>query len=124
MTKVKIMLHSGISREYRKKYQVPYKEFWQSTKTLYIKDEESSWRITGYIAGNLLKHREVSTFVELESNPFSSYKYIAEKLSGPIAQELVRSVINVDESIEGEVDIGELNKVRLPRGDTPLPWAG
>lgn len=35
VTKVKTFLHSGISREYKKIYQIPYKEFWQSTKTLY-----------------------------------------------------------------------------------------
>jgi len=113
MTQLKNMLHSGISREYRKVYQVPYKEFWQSTKVLYLKDEEASWKVTGYIIGNLLKHREVSTFNELKQNPFSSYRYISEKYGDEAARNLVYSVINVDEDAEGRVVIDDLKKLKL-----------
>ena len=76
--------------------------------------------MTGYIAGNLLKHKEVSTFRELKQNPFSSYKYIAEKFGDEMAEDLVRSVINIGENAEGEVAISEFT---LPRADKPPPWA-
>lgn len=85
------------------------KEFWQSTKTLFIKDKEASWRITGYIIGNLLKHKEVSTFQELKENPFSSYKYTAEKLGNETARELVYSTIRIEEDAEGRVNIKGLS---------------
>lgn len=120
MTKLKNILHSGISRNYKELYEVRYKDFWQSTKTFYIKDEIMSWKVTGYIIGNLLKHREVSTFDGLKENPFSSFRYTAEKFGDKMAQELVRSVINVNEDARGIVDIQEFKKIKLK---SPLPWA-
>jgi len=123
MTQLKNMLHSGISREYRKAYEVPYKEFWQSTKVLYLKDEETSWKVTGYIIGNLLKHKEVSTFNELKQNPFSSYRYTAEKYGDEVARNLVYNVIDVDENTEGEIAIGSFKKIELPRTVKPPPRA-
>lgn len=115
MSKIKNMLHGGISREYQKAYDIQGRDLWQSTRTYYIKNEEISWKITGYIIGNLLKHHEVSTFDELKENPFSSYKYMAEKLGEETAQELIRSVININEDAEGVVDIEELNKIKIQR---------
>ena len=102
VTQIKNLLHSGISREYRKIYAVPYEKFWQSTRVLYIKDDETSQRITGYIIGNLLKHREVSTFNELKQSHFSSYKYIADQYGDDMARNLVYSAINISEDAEGE----------------------
>ncbi len=117
MKQLKIILHGGVSREYRKIYKVSYKEFWSSSRTYFIKDQETSWKITGYTIGNLLKHREVSTFKELEANPFSSYRYTVEKFGEETAQELVRGVIDVSEDAEGIVDIKELEepKTKPPR---------
>ncbi|KKQ56443.1 MAG: hypothetical protein US74_C0015G0033 [Parcubacteria group bacterium GW2011_GWA2_38_13] len=122
MSKIKILLHSGISREYKEKYRVSYKVFWQSSKTLYIKDEEASWKITGYIIGNLLKHREVNSFEELKNNPFSSYKYTAEKFGDALAENLVYNVINTDESPQCEINIGQLSKIELPPIAQPPSW--
>lgn len=114
VTKLKTILHGGISREYRKIYKVSYKEFWHSTRTYYIKDdEETSWKITGYNIGNLLKHKEVSTFTELKENPFSSYRYTVEKFGEDAAQEIVRSVIYVDEDKEGNVDMEGLKNIKI-----------
>jgi hypothetical protein len=42
MTQMKNIIHSGVSREHRKIYNVKYKEFWQSTRTFYIRDEKTS----------------------------------------------------------------------------------
>lgn len=113
MTKLKNILHSGISREYRKLYQVPYKTFWQSTKVFYIKNEEISWKISGYIIGNLLKHREVNTFNELKENTFSSYYHTDKKFGEKQAQEIVRSVIDIKENNEGVIDMEELEKIKV-----------
>lgn len=41
--------------------------------------ERMNWLISGYIIGNSLKHKEVSTFNELKQNQFSSYWYMVEK---------------------------------------------
>ena len=113
MAQLKNILHSGISREYRKSYQVPYKTFWQSTKVHYIKNEEMSWKITGYIIGNFLKHREVSNFNELRENHFSSYYYTAKRFGEKQAQDIVRSVINVQENDEGMVDMKGLDNIKF-----------
>lgn len=113
MTKVKNILHSGISREYRKNYNIPYKEFWQSSRAYYVKNEDMSWKVVGYIIGNLLKHREVSTFEELKNNQFSSYKYFVEKFGEEMARNLVYKVINVDEDAEGVIDFEGLKSVRV-----------
>ena len=115
MTKIKTVLHSGISREYRKNYEVPYKDFWQSSRVYYIKDENMSWKVTGYIAGNLLKHKEVSTFEELENNPFSSYGQLIEKYDKEMVKNLIYQVIQIDESAENEIDFGELKDVVMKK---------
>ena len=117
ITQLKNILHSGTSREYRKLYHVPYETFWQSTKVFYIKNEEISWKVTGYTIGNPLKHREVSTFVELKENPFSSYYYTVKKFGEKQAQEIVRSVINVGENNEGMVNMKALENIKI---DSPL----
>jgi hypothetical protein len=71
--------------------------------------------ITGYIAGNLLKHKETSVFKELKNNSFSSYKFIAEKYGDESAQEFVRKVIDIREDIEGEIDFGGFEKMNIFR---------
>ncbi len=77
LKKVKQFLRGGISYEYRKKHDVPYKEMWQTRKIIVVTSEEMNWKVSGYIIGNLLKHKEVSTFNELKENIFSSYWYMA-----------------------------------------------
>lgn len=100
LAKVKQFMHGGTTFGYRKKNKMKYKDLWQSKKTLVITSDEMDWRITGYIIGNLLKHKEVNTFDELKNNPFSSYKFIAEKYGDENAQELVRKVIDIREDVE------------------------
>ena len=108
LSKVKQLLRGGISYEYRKKYKMPYKEMWQTRKIVRIISEKMNWGISGYIIGNLLKHKEVSTFKELRQNEFSSYWYMAEKYGDDVMRELVCGVINVDEDAWGGVDIEKL----------------
>ncbi len=105
LKKVKQLLRGGISYEYRKRYELPYKDMWQTRKVIWITSERINWKVSGYIIGNLLKHKEASTFVELKQNEFSSYWYMAKRYGDQEMQELVRSVINVDEDVWGGVDM-------------------
>lgn len=111
LAKIKQIMHGGTSFEYRKASSPKYKEMWQSTKTVLVPSEEVDLRVTGYIIGNLLKHKEVSTFQELKRNPFSSYGKIAEKYGEKFAKGLVYEVIDVDEDAEGFVDFEELERL-------------
>ena len=115
LAKVKQLMHGGITFKYKKEYKMKYDEMWQSSKTLLITSDNMDWKITGYVIGNLLKHKEVSTFDELKNNSFSSYKFVAEKYGDECAQELVRRVIDVSKDIEGAVDMAELEKINIFR---------
>lgn len=66
LPKIKQTIHGGTSYEYQKRFKMKYKEMWQSSRVYQVVNEEADWKITGYIAGNLLKHKEVSTFEELK----------------------------------------------------------
>ena len=103
--KIKQYLNGGISFLYKKKFKTKYNDFWQSCKVLRIEDEEIDQRVSGYIAGNLLKHKEVSTFNELLENPFSSFGFMVDKYGEDLARELVYDVINIEEDDEGVTDI-------------------
>jgi hypothetical protein len=113
LSKVKQLVRGGVSYDYRRKFKIPYKEMWQSRKTIIIKSEKMDWAVTGYIIGNLLKHKEVSTFKKLKNNQFSSYWYMADKYGDSEMQALVRSVIDVDEDAWGGVNMGSLNKINV-----------
>lgn len=119
VTLVKRFLKNNVSREYRKIYKVPYSEMWHSTRVFWVKDNKMFWGVRGYLTGNLLKHKEVSGFQELYDNPFSSFKYTADKFGFDALKELVMSVIEVKEDSFGEVDVegmGELDiKTSLKR---------
>ncbi|MEA1937241.1 MAG: transposase [Patescibacteria group bacterium] len=115
LAKIKQLMHGGLTFAYRKKYKMKYADMWQSKKTLLITSDEMDWKTTGYIIGNLLKHKEVSTFEELKNNPFSSYGFMVEKYGDECARELVREVIDADENVEGEVDFGGLEKLKVIR---------
>jgi hypothetical protein len=72
-----------------------------------------NWKVSGYIMGNLLKHREVDNFYELAKSPYSSFGYKMIKYGEKNARSLVRGVIVVDEDSDGEVNVKELTKLRL-----------
>lgn len=110
---VKRFLKNNVSREYRRVYKVPYSEIWHSTRVFWVKDDKMFWGVRGYIAGNLLKHKEVSNFQELYDNPFSSFKYTADKFGLDALKELVKSVIEMKEDSYGEVDVGGIGKLDL-----------
>ncbi len=113
LAKIKQVMHGGTTFEYKKRYKMHYKDMWQSSKIIRIISEEMDWKVTGYIIGNLLKHKELSTFEELAENPFSSYQKIVTEYDEEFARELVYSVINVDENADGVIDVKELIKSRL-----------
>ncbi len=113
LSKVKQLIHGGTSFYYKNKYKPKYEEIWQDSKTIIITSEEMNWKVDGYTDGNLLKHKEVNTFQELKENPFSSFKYRAEKYGDEFARNLVRGVIITEEDSEGEVDMGKLQKIKI-----------
>jgi REP element-mobilizing transposase RayT len=114
MTKLKNYFHSGISREYRKAYKCPYPEFWQPSKTLYVKDEAMFWKVTGYIIGNLIKHKEIGTFGELMQCPYSSFSRTVAEIGEEEARNLVYRVIEVPETADGEVDLARFGGIDVP----------
>lgn len=116
IVKIKQLLRGGISFEYRKNFPTPYKDLWQTRKTLVVQSQEMDCKVTGYIIGNLLKHKEVGTFDELKENEFSSYRYTAKKYGDDYAREMVGSVIDIDEDVWGEVDLKKLSKLKLKSG--------
>lgn len=103
-----------------------YKEMWQSSKVLQIVSEEMDWKVTGYIAGNLLKHKEVSTFEELKQNPFSCYQKLIKKYDDELINNLIYSVININEDAEGAVNKNALKvtKVTIPTPRLPSTSLG
>ena len=88
-----------------------YKEMRQSRKIITITSAKMNWMAAGYIIGNLLKHKEVSTFKALKENKFSSYWYYAKKYGDGEMENLVRSAIDVNESNKGEVDMEGIAKI-------------
>jgi hypothetical protein len=108
LKKVKQLLRGGISYLYRKNFKMPYGDMWQSRKIIWVKSELMDWKVSGYIAGNLLKHKEIGTFKELRKSRFSSFWNLVEKYGENEAIDIVRGVINVNEDARGEVDIDKL----------------
>jgi len=113
LAKVRQLLHGGTSFEYRKRFGTKYKEMWQSFKVIRVVGEEMDRKVTGYIIGNLLKHKEVSTFNELKENRFSSFWHTAEKYGEEYARGLVYKVIDVSEDAEGEVGVEEFKSIKI-----------
>ena len=111
VTFVKKFLKGNITREYRRAWGSPGQEIWQSTRVYWIKDDGSYWRVMGYIIGNLIKHREVSTFRELYEYPFSSFKYAVDKYGWDEAISMVKLVIDVPEDAYGTVDFKKLKSL-------------
>ena len=109
LKKVKQLLRGGISYEYRKKYKMPYNDMWQTRKTIIVLSQKMDYKITGYIIGNLLKHKEAGTFKDLAQNDFSSYQYTVEEYGNDAARAMVGRVINVNEDVWGGIDFEELS---------------
>ncbi len=112
---IKKYIHGGVSRIYRQKYRMKYKEMWGSMKTIKVFSLEMYWKIIGYIAGNLLKHKEVGTFEELFLDSFSCYSHFVGKYGEEMMREIIYSVLITDEDENGLVDAEEMKKVRLGR---------
>ncbi len=110
---IKKYLHGGTTFEYKKKYKLKYEDMWQPPKTLKILSEEMDWKVTGYIIGNLLKHKEVSKIEHLAGNIFCSYDEFVKEYGKEVAKDLIYKVINVAENADDEIDFGEMNELKL-----------
>jgi hypothetical protein len=113
LSKAVQLLRGGISYEYNKRYEKPYQDMWQTRHTIIIKSEDMNRKTSGYIIGNLLKHKEASTFDDLMNDNYSSFKYAAERLGRVEATELVRQVIDSVEDRDGMIDFEGLSHVSL-----------
>jgi hypothetical protein len=121
IAKIKQLLHGGTSFHYKNQYSMKYKDLWQGSHILRITSEEMDWKVTGYIIGNLLKHKEVNTLEELQNNPFSSYRTIVEKYGKEVAEQLIYRFIDVDEQNNGLIKLTNLNSIKLPSIQTFRP---
>lgn len=113
LAKVKQILHGGTSFEYRNKFIMKYNEMWQSSRAYVITSEDMNCKVTGYINGNLLKHKEVNTLEELKSNRFSSYGYYYNRYGKEYINSLIYQVINLDEKSNGIIDLKKLYNVKI-----------
>ncbi|MBU4421576.1 transposase, partial [Patescibacteria group bacterium] len=77
-----------------------------------IFDNTVCYKVLGYIAGNLLKHKEALNFEELYNSKFSSYKYLVKQRGEENARAMIQEVINLD-IMEDGVNIEEFFKSRL-----------
>ncbi len=84
---------------YHRQFTQPLEEgkIWLDTKTLIIYNPESLQKVVGYISGNLIKHGEIKNFNELKACPFSSYRQLVERYGDDIAEDMVKSIIMIDE---------------------------
>jgi hypothetical protein len=110
---IKKYIHGGTAFEYKKKCALKYTEMWQPPKTLRIISEEMDWKVTGYIIGNLLKHKEISKIEQLEGNIFCSYDDFIKQFDKETARDLIYSVINVSESPDNIANLSEMNNLKL-----------
>ncbi len=111
---VKQYMHGGISFWLRRSSGgFKDKTIWGTSKVLRVLSNDMYWKVVGYVCGNLLKHKELGTFYELQSCLFSSYGYFVEKYGSDFIDEVVRKVIHVEEGAEGAIDMKEMRKVNL-----------
>jgi REP element-mobilizing transposase RayT len=113
LANIKKILHGGTSFLYKQKYDLKYKDIWQPPKTVKIFSDEVSWKVTGYIIGNLIKHKEVSKIDQLEENVFCSYKKFIQEYNKETAKDLIHRVINVYENADNWVDFKELENLKI-----------
>jgi len=110
-SKFKQIVNGGSAFLYNKKYHTEneFGKMWLDSRSLIVYNQKSLLRVIGYIAGNLLKHKEVEYFRELKKCPFSSYRQLVEEIGDEEAENIVRRVIKVEEDNDYLIDLGKLN---------------
>jgi len=108
---VKQFLLGGISHDYNQSFGKKYPAMWSGAKAIVINKEEVYWRVVGYIIGNLIKHKEHSLIKELADNPFTSYASVVKEWGEEFANNLIFSVMAIEEDSSGEVDMENLIKM-------------
>ena len=88
---------NGSSAAFVNKYLSRSGRVWDDYHIYIASTEQIYERIRGYVIGNPLKHGEVESLGALENHPFSSFKQVVKKNGREYAEELVNSVINIDE---------------------------
>ena len=109
-SKFKQIVNGGSAFLYNKKYRARNEsgKMWLDSKSLIVYNQKSLLRVIGYIAGNLLKHKEVKSFKELKQCPFSSYRQLVEQIGDEEAGDIVRRVIRIEEDNDYLIDLSKI----------------
>jgi hypothetical protein len=107
--KFKQIVNGGSAFLYNKNFpREKIGKMWLDSKTLLIYNQESLFRVIGYIAGNLLKHQEAKNFLELKLNPFSNYRQLAKEYGDEVSEDMVRRVIKIKEDEDFLINLDEV----------------
>ncbi|MFH1142264.1 MAG: transposase [Candidatus Uhrbacteria bacterium] len=88
---------------------------------IYIASTEQIYeRIRGYVIGNPLKHKEVNSLSSLEQYPFSSFMKLVNEFGREYVEELVNSVISMDEDQYFNFTTG-MNSLRREQDGNHVP---
>jgi len=94
----KLMNHiNGGSSFYLKKDIETHERLWGEYHILIPPNELVCERMRGYVIGNPLKHDEVSSLKQLFEYPYSTFKQHVSRFGRDQSEELVNSVIEMDE---------------------------
>ncbi len=108
--KFKQIVNGGSAFLYNEKYRIRNEsgKMWLDSRSLIVYNQKSLLRVIGYIAGNLLKHKEIKNFKELKRFPFSSYRQLVEEYGDEEAEYIVRRVMEIEEDDDYLIDLSKI----------------
>ncbi len=74
------------------------RKIWDNYHIYYIDREEVLYKVKGYVIGNPYKHNEVESIEKLRDYNYSSFKKVLEMMGIKTAEDMVLSVIGMNES--------------------------
>ena len=108
-SKFKQIVNGGSAFFYNKSFpRERIGKMWLDSKALLVYNQESLFRVIGYIAGNLLKHREAKNFLELKLSPFSSYRQLVKEYGDEVAEDIVGRVIEIKEDEDFLINLNDV----------------
>jgi len=94
------IINGGSSFRLNKMLNSRHGGIWMDKWTKKADNEESAFRILGYILGNPYKHGLVKNLQKLYEYPFSSYKTLVEQRGAEYADNLIMQTIALDLDLE------------------------
>ena len=109
--KFKQIVNGGSAFIYNRRYKSEgsISKIWFDSRSLIVYNLKSFSNVIGYIAGNLLKHKEIKDFLELKQCPFSSYRQLVKQIDDYAAEDIVSRVIKIEEDEDFLIDINKMN---------------